>query len=167
MRLVDEAIVLRINDRLSAQKFFQERRSSWPINASEPCDNSATTQHKLLGLAQNFTGFMLRGRNAFFCHQLAIHLCVHARAAREHHCRLIKSFQKIARAFQVNAAVKIDVAAARARTMDHGTETLCACGNLIRVRNVDRNNRITFVRKFRRRFRGRRPTFNLPTRVMK
>ena len=83
---------------------------------------------------------MRRLSPTFLRHFFAIFLRVNARAANEQNSRIVKSPQKIPRAVQINSPVKIDIAAARARGMNHHIEISFRRPNLICVGNVDRTN---------------------------
>ena len=65
---------------------------------------------------------MFRFSVAFFCDPFAICLRVNARAAGEQNSRTSKALEESARAVQINMTIKIDIATARARAMNHGIE---------------------------------------------
>jgi hypothetical protein len=61
---------------------------------------------------------MSRLGGAFFGDPLTVDLRIYARAAGKKDCRRCKCLKKIARAVEINATIKIDVSAARARAMN-------------------------------------------------
>src|SRR5260370_7262526 len=85
---------------------------------------------------------MSRLGDPFFSDPPTIGLCIYARAASKEHWRCCKSLEKVARAIEINATIKIDVSAARARAMNDHAEISFAGVDLFRVRYVDRVDRI-------------------------
>jgi hypothetical protein len=73
-------------------------------------------------------------------------LAVNARAAREQHPRSSKSIDKIARTVQVDFAICICIAAARASAVDYRVERSRPRANLSLIRYIDRMNRIRLSR---------------------
>jgi hypothetical protein len=73
-------------------------------------------------------------------------LAVNARAAREQHPRSPKSIEKIAGTVQVDFAICICIAAARASTVDNRFERSCPRANLSLIRYIDLANRIRLNR---------------------
>src|SRR6266487_439951 len=140
--LIDKAIMSWIDDCFATQESSEENGTAGTINSCQSRDNAACGYYKILGLTQNFAGFMLRFSRAFFCNPISIVLRVNARAASKQNSRTSKSFEKIARTLQINAPVKIDIATARTCAMNHGIESSFLRAHLIRLRNIDRANRI-------------------------
>src|SRR5260370_13259368 len=85
---------------------------------------------------------MSRLGDPFFSDPPTIGLCIYARAASKEHWRCCKSLEKVARAIEINATIKIDVSSARARAVTNHAEISFAGADLFRVRYVDRVDRI-------------------------
>ncbi len=118
MRVVEETVVRRIDDRLAREKLPQQRRPARPVDAGQTGDNPAIREHKLFGLSQDASGFTLGIGWTLLGDPLARGLRIDARAAREKKKAARKSRGEMARAREVNSAIILRLPAARTRAMD-------------------------------------------------
>ena len=167
MHLINEAIIFRIDNRFAGQKFREQCRAARSVDSREPRDDSAAREHQLLRFEQDSSGLARRLGRAFFRDPSPVALPVHTRAARKYDCRSNESIEEIASAIQVNPAIKIDIAAARARTMNYGIKIFRTRTDLSRICDIDCNDRVRFGSKVRRRFCGMGPAMHDPASVMK
>jgi len=145
MHLIDVAIALRIDNRPASKESLQQCRTPGAIDPGQARDDPAGTEHETLGLEQDASGIVFRCRFTFLGDPLAVLLPINARAAREQDCRSNKSIEKIARAVQINATVKVDTSAARTRAMNDGIKILGPRVDLLSLRDIDGDNWIRFL----------------------
>src|SRR5260370_18718140 len=111
-----------MHNRVAAEKFAQQRRPPWSINSSESRHDPAVGENEFFGFTQDLPGLTSRLGDAFFGDPPTIGLRIYARAAGKKHRRCCKSLEKIARAIEINATIKIDISAPRARAMNDHVE---------------------------------------------
>src|ERR1700730_18259489 len=133
MDLIDEAILPGIENRSPVKKAFQKIEPPRSINSREPHRHSALIDHELLRLPQNLAGLVLWLRRAFFCRPFAVGLRINAGAAGKEHYRFGKPTEKIACAVQIDATIKIHIAATSTGAVNHRFEISWTRGNFARV----------------------------------
>src|SRR6266581_3288749 len=119
MDLVKKSIVPRINYRFAGQKFAQQRRASWSINAGKPRNDATVAEHEFFCLKQYSTRLARWFGLAFFGDPRTIALRINARAAREQHPQSTKSIEKMTCPVRVDLPVSIGVTAAGAGAVDY------------------------------------------------
>src|SRR5215469_17747497 len=122
MNLIYKTIVFRVDDCAAIEKLVQESRSARSINSAEPCNDPTSRENHILRLAQNLSGLTLRLGCVLLRNPLAVFLCVNTRTAGEQDARIHEAFGQIAGTVQVNAPIRIGIAAARTRAMNHRVE---------------------------------------------
>src|SRR5580700_8875368 len=162
MNLIQKPIVRRIDNRPSVQEFSEQCRPTRSVNSAEANNDAALHENQILGLPQNFSGFMLWFGRTLLGHYLAVRLRVHAGTAREQKFRAAKPVNKISRAVEINAPVKIDIAAASTRTMNYDVEVSFTRSDIFFIGNVDAVCTNAALREFLSRLRRQCPPFDFP-----
>src|ERR1051325_2634996 len=131
MNRVRKAIFGGIDHRLAAQEFFQQCRTARTVNPGETNHNATFPESQILSFTQNFSSLGSWCGRAFSAPPFAVYLRVTARAADKKNSRSAESPKKITHTVQINAAIKIDIAAAGAGAMNHRIEVPFLSDDLI------------------------------------
>ncbi len=140
MDMIKKAVGSRVEACRPREKFRQQSRAAWTVDACEARHDSSVLKNKIFRLAQDPRGRSLRLRSAFLRDPFPVRLRIHARAAGEEMERIWKTLPQMTRARAIDPLIPFHPAAARTGALHDGVEIPSRTLHGGAVRQIDRAN---------------------------